>query len=126
MAFALECLYGVKTGIDFAALYEVSRRVRELSGWSFPPNKPVVGDNLFTWEAGIPTAALMKNPHTVEPFQPEIFGRKHEVKLGKKSGKANIQWKLKELGLELHGGSTGESFGFSKNRGCKAAESFNR
>ncbi|MGI6551759.1 MAG: homocitrate synthase/isopropylmalate synthase family protein [Bacillota bacterium] len=65
----------------------------------------------------------MKNPHTVEPFQPEIFGRKHEVKLGKKSGKANIQWKLKELGLELHEDQPGESFGFSKNRGCKAAES---
>ena len=44
----------------------------------------------------------MKNPHTVEPFQPEIFGRRHEVKLGKKSGKANIEWKLKELGLKLH------------------------
>lgn len=102
VAFALECLYGINTGIDFAALYQVSQRVKEISGWSFPPNKPVVGDNLFTWEAGIPTAALMKNPHTVEPFQPEIFGRKHEVKLGKKSGKANIEWKLKELGLKLH------------------------
>ncbi|WP_051534221.1 homocitrate synthase/isopropylmalate synthase family protein [Desulfitibacter alkalitolerans] len=101
VAFALECLYGVKTGIDFYKLYEVSQLVKRLSGWSFPPNKPITGDNLFTWEAGIPTAALMKNPHTVEPFQPEIFGRKHEIKLGKKSGKANIHWKLRELGLTL-------------------------
>ncbi|MGI6227128.1 MAG: homocitrate synthase/isopropylmalate synthase family protein [Peptococcales bacterium] len=101
VAFALECLYGVKTGIDFKALYEVSRLVAELSGWSFPPNKPIVGKNLFTWEAGIPTAALMKNPHTVEPFQPEIFGVKHDVKVGKKSGKANVIWKARELGLEL-------------------------
>jgi len=101
VAFALECLYGMKTGIDFKALYEVTQQVAKLSGWSFPPNKPIVGENLFTWEAGIPTAALMKNPHTVEPFQPEVFGRKHDVKLGKKSGKANVLWKVKELGLEL-------------------------
>lgn len=101
VAFALECLYGVKTGIDFKALYEVSQLVAKLSGWSFPPNKPIVGKNLFTWEAGIPTAALMKNPHTVEPFQPEIFGLKHDVKVGKKSGKANVIWKAKELGLEI-------------------------
>lgn len=101
VALALECLYGIDTGIDFAALYQVAQRVREISGWSFPPNKPVVGDNLFTWEAGIPTAAMMKNPHTVEPFQPELFGRKHDVKLGKKSGKANIEWKLRELNLQL-------------------------
>lgn len=101
VAFALECLYGIDTGIDFSALYEVNQLVRKLSGWSFPPNKPVVGDNIFTWEAGIPTAALMKNPHTVEPFQPEIFGRKHVIKLGKKSGKANIIWKANELGLDI-------------------------
>ena len=101
LIMALECLYGVRTGIDLEKLYEVSCQVREWSGWSFPPNSPVVGKNLFTWEGGIPTAALMKNPYTVEPIQPELFGRKHDVLVGKKSGKANLIWKAKELGLSI-------------------------
>jgi len=101
IAWSLEALYGVPTGLDFAKLYEAAIRVQELSGWSFPPNKPVVGENIFTWEAGLPVAALRKNPHTVEPFQPEIFGRKHRIELGKKCGKANIEWKADDLGLEL-------------------------
>ena len=101
LVMALTCLYGVNTGIDVAKLYDVSQIVREWSGWSFPPNSPVVGKKLFTWEAGIPTAALMKNPFTVEPILPELFGRRHDVLLGKKSGKANLQWKARELGLAL-------------------------
>ncbi|MFZ5633545.1 MAG: homocitrate synthase/isopropylmalate synthase family protein [Bacillota bacterium] len=99
VAWSLEALYGVTTGLDFTKLYEVAVRVQELSGWSFPPNKAVVGSNIFTWEAGLPVAALRKNPHTVEPFQPETFGRKHQIELGKKCGKANIEWKMDDLGL---------------------------
>ena len=97
--WAVQALYGIPTGIDMPKLYEVAIHVQQLSGWSFPPNKPVIGKNLFTWEAGIPTAALRRNPHTVEPFQPEVFGRKHDILLGKKAGKANIEFKLEELGL---------------------------
>ncbi|MHB8917641.1 MAG: homocitrate synthase/isopropylmalate synthase family protein [Desulfocucumaceae bacterium] len=100
IAWSLEALYGIPTGLDFARLYEVAIKVQELSGWSFPPNKAVVGRNIFNWEAGLPVAALRKNPHTVEPFQPEIFGRRHQIDLGKKCGKANIEWKIEELGLE--------------------------
>ena len=101
LVMALQCLYGADTGIDVAKLYDVSCLVREWSGWSFPPNSPVVGTKLFTWEAGIPTAALAKNPFTVEPVMPELFGRRHDVVVGKKSGKANLQLKAKELGLDV-------------------------
>ena len=100
VAWAVEALYGIPTGLDFAKVYQVALEVQRRSGWSFPPNKPVVGRNIFTWEAGIPTAALRKNPHTVEPFQPEAFGRKHDIVLGKKAGRANLEFKLEELGLK--------------------------
>lgn len=100
IAWSAEALYGIPTGLDMARLYEVAMKVQELSGWSFPPNKPVVGKKIFSWEAGLPVAALRKNPHTVEPFQPEIFGRKHQIELGKKCGKANIEWKMDDLGLK--------------------------
>lgn len=99
IAWSAEALYGITTGLDMAKLYEVAMKVQELSGWSFPPNKPVVGRKIFSWEAGLPVAALRRNPHTVEPFQPEVFGRRHQIELGKKCGKANIEWKMDDLGL---------------------------
>lgn len=101
IALALHALYGLDTGINFNSLYQAAVMVREKSGWSFPPNKPVVGKNLFTWEAGIPVAAILKNPYTVEPILPEMLGRTHEIVLGKKSGRANIQFKLNAIGLAV-------------------------
>ncbi|MBO4317118.1 MAG: hypothetical protein J5855_02390, partial [Mailhella sp.] len=53
----------------------------------------------FRWAAGIPVAALLKEPRTVEAFGPELLGRKHEITLDKKAGKANITWSIKRLGL---------------------------
>jgi len=98
---ALELLYGIKTGVDLTKLQALASKVSELSGYSLSPHKPIVGSGNFTWEAGIPVAALSKMPVTVEPFEPELLGRKHDIVVGKKSGKANIIWRLKELNLEV-------------------------
>lgn len=98
---ALELLYGIKTGVDLTKLQGLANKVSELSGYSLSPHKPIVGSGNFTWEAGIPVAALAKMPVTVEPFEPELLGRKHDIVVGKKSGKANIIWRLKELNLEV-------------------------
>ena len=64
-----------------------------------PQYKAVVGEKLFQWEAGIPTAALRKLPTTVEPYVPELVGADHSIVLGKKTGKANILFKLEEMNL---------------------------
>jgi methanogen homocitrate synthase len=45
-------------------------------------------------------AALLKEPRTVEAFGPELLGRGHQIELGKKSGKANIIWKIDQMNLE--------------------------
>ena len=58
-----------------------------------------MGDNVFRWAAGIPVAALLKEPRTVEAFGPELLGQKHQIEIGKKAGKANITWKIGKLGL---------------------------
>ena len=65
------------------------------------PFREVVGKNVFRWAAGIPVAALLKEPRTVEAFGPELLGRRHEITLDKKAGKANIHWAVKRLGLPV-------------------------
>lgn len=53
LALALELLYGVKTGVELEKLGELSKRVGFLSGVEVPPQKLVVGDDIFILESGL-------------------------------------------------------------------------
>ncbi len=96
---ALESLYGVRTGIRSERLYELSRRVEELSGVPIAANKALVGYNSFSHEAGIHTHGILAHTLTYEPIQPESLGRQRRMILGKHTGKAALVEKLKERGL---------------------------
>ncbi len=96
---ALKVGYGIPCHLKTEKLVELSKLVQELSGYHHPAYRPIVGDNVFRWAAGIPTAALLKEPRTVEAFGPELLGQAHQIEIGKKAGKANITWKIGKLGL---------------------------
>ena len=91
----------VTTGINEDKLNEVSHLVENLSGIAIPPNKPIIGENVFTQVAGVHADGDNKNNLYCNDLVPERFGRKREYALGKNSGKANILKNLEELGLEL-------------------------
>jgi isopropylmalate/homocitrate/citramalate synthase len=99
VVLCLEGLYGYRTGIRTEGLFELSRLVEELSGVPIPPNKPWVGYNAFSHEAGIHTHGILANTLTYEPIQPEVVGRTRQMILGKHTGKAALVEKLKERGL---------------------------
>jgi isopropylmalate/homocitrate/citramalate synthase len=101
LALALESLYGVRTGLRTEKLGELSRLVEELSGVPVPPNKAVVGYNAFSHEAGIHAHGVLAHTLTYESLQPEAVGRRRQMILGKHTGKAAIQDKLKERGVTL-------------------------
>jgi len=96
---ALKVAYGIPCSLKTEKLVELSKLVQELSGYRHPAYRPIVGDNVFRWAAGIPTAALLKEPRTVEAFGPELLGQVHQIEVGKKAGKANINWKIEKLNL---------------------------
>ena len=98
---ALKDHYGVQTNICEEKLSEISRLVESYSGIAVPPNKPVVGDSVFTQVAGVHADGDNKNNLYCNNLLPERFGRKREYALGKSSGKANILKNLEELGLKL-------------------------
>lgn len=89
------------TNINEAMLCEVSRMVENLSGIAVPPNKPIIGESVFTQVAGVHADGDNKHSLYCNELLPERFGRKREYALGKNSGKANILKNLEELGLEL-------------------------
>jgi isopropylmalate/homocitrate/citramalate synthase len=99
-ALALKVLYGVDCGIDFSKILEVSRLVEERSGIKLQAHKPVVGSGAFAHESGTVVAGLLKEPFTAESYVPELVGQRRTVVLGKKSGVASVEAKLRELAIE--------------------------
>jgi isopropylmalate/homocitrate/citramalate synthase len=100
---ALRVLYGIETGIKTEKFYELSKLVQQLSGFSLPPNRPIVGDSLYNIESGI-VAMFHRRCKEIEPleyipFLPEVAGRPGvDVALGKGSGLANIEEHLERRG----------------------------
>ncbi|HEY4205704.1 MAG TPA: alpha-isopropylmalate synthase regulatory domain-containing protein [Puia sp.] len=94
-------LPSVKTGVNEASLYRVSKLVETFSGIRIPANKPVVGENVFTQTAGIHADGDKKNKLYFSDLMPERFGRQRRYALGKTSGKANIENNLQQLGIHL-------------------------
>ena len=82
-----------KININEEALFRVSKLVSTFSGFRIPPNKPIVGDFVFTQTAGIHADGDTKKNLYFNDLLPERFGRKRKYALGKTSGKANIKKK---------------------------------
>ncbi len=98
---ALKDHLGVVTSINEDKLNDAAKIVEGFSGIAVPPNKPIVGESVFTQVAGVHADGDNKNNLYCNELLPERFGRKREYALGKNSGKANILKNLEELGLEL-------------------------
>jgi len=82
-------------------LYHASKMIESFSGIRIPPNKPLIGENVFTQTSGIHADGDQKDDLYFNDLLPERFGRKRTYALGKMSGKASIQKNLEELGIEL-------------------------
>lgn len=102
---ALLTLYGIDLGLNYSKLYEVAKLVQQLSGQSYPTNKPVVGDGLYQIESGI-IASWFRNcgyERVTElfPYRWEVVGqRPAEVVLGKGSGLDSVKIWLERLGVQ--------------------------
>lgn len=90
-----------KMSIDESKLTMVSKMIETYSGIRIPPNKPLIGENVFTQTSGIHADGDKKSNLYFNDLLPERFGRKRVYALGKTSGKANIAQNLEALGIEL-------------------------
>jgi methanogen homocitrate synthase len=82
-------------------LYDVCRRISELSKIPIPVNAPVTGDAAFAREIGLGTKLFKTAPTTLFPVSPSFLGRDPRLVLGKKSGKDSVNIKLQMLGLTV-------------------------
>jgi len=82
-------------------LYEISHFVSELANLPHNNRLPYVGESAFAHKGGIHVSAVQKHPATYEHIEPELVGNKRRVLVSELSGKSNILFKMKELGIEI-------------------------
>lgn len=99
---ALQNLYGMETGIQTRQIPQLSALVEQCSGRAVSWQKSVVGEGVFTHEAGIHVDGLMKDRRNYEGLNPEQVGRTHNLVLGKHSGSSMIRASYYDLGIEVN------------------------
>ncbi len=82
-------------------LVNLSRFISETA--NVPPvnSRPFVGKSAFAHKGGVHVSAIMKNPKAYEHISPAIVGNERRVIVSEQSGKSNIEYKAKELGVDL-------------------------
>ncbi len=77
-----------KTNIKTDKLVSVSKLVELYSGRFQSPDKPIVGEGVFSHESGIHVDGLIKDKNNYQYLDPALLGRTNQFVLGKHSGKS--------------------------------------
>jgi len=88
---------------NLAKLTRLSRFVGETANMIPLNSRPFVGKSAFAHKGGVHVSAIMKEPRAYEHMTPELVGNNRRVLVSDLSGKSNVEYKAKELGIELGG-----------------------
>ncbi|MFC1966539.1 citramalate synthase [Chloroflexota bacterium] len=97
----------LKMGIDcitdeqLTKLTEVSRFVSEAANLAPDPFQPYVGASAFSHKAGLHVSGVTKWADSYQHIDPSYVGNKQRAVVSELSGKRNIIYKAKELGIDL-------------------------
>ena len=80
---------------------KLSRFVSETANMTPLTSRPFVGESAFAHKGGIHVSAVMKSPCAYEHMAPEKVGNHRRVLVSDLSGKSNVTYKARELGLDL-------------------------
>jgi 2-isopropylmalate synthase len=80
-------------------LTAAARYIAELANLPVRREQPFVGQSAFAHKGGIHVSAVLKDSATYEHIKPEMVGNQQRVLLSDLSGRSNVTYKLKQLGL---------------------------
>ncbi len=101
VAHGLKKLYNLETGVDLHSFPALSQLVADASGRPVTWQKSLVGEGVFSHEAGIHVDGLLKDPSTYQAFDPDEVGRRNKLVIGKHSGAHGIIAAYATMGLNL-------------------------
>jgi 2-isopropylmalate synthase len=82
-------------------LAATSRFVAQVANLPHRRELPFVGRSAFAHKGGIHVSAVLKNTATYEHIEPESVGNARRVLVSELSGKSNLQYKAREMGLDV-------------------------
>ncbi|MBI1977438.1 MAG: citramalate synthase [Candidatus Omnitrophica bacterium] len=82
-------------------LTELSHYVAEVCNMPIENNQPFTGQSAFAHKGGVHVNAMLKNRKTYEHINPSLVGNATRFLVSELSGKSNVMFKAKELGIEL-------------------------
>jgi len=85
-------------------LKSLSRFVGETANMVPLHSRPFVGRSAFAHKGGVHVSAIMKTPEAYEHMGPELVGNQRRVLVSDLSGKSNVEYKARELGIDLDTG----------------------
>jgi len=88
---------------NLSRLTDLSRYVSEVANMTPFNGRPFVGRSAFAHKGGIHVNAIMKTPRAYEHMEPEGVGNQRRVLISDLCGKSNIDYKAREMGVELGG-----------------------
>ena len=97
----------IKLGYDCVSeeqiqtLTELSHFVFEVANLIPTDRAAYVGRSAFAHKGGIHVSAVMKDPSAYEHITPESVGNKRRVLVSDLSGKSNVRYKAREMGIQL-------------------------
>ena len=94
-------------GANMAKLKTLSRFVSETANMIPLNSRPFVGKSAFAHKGGIHVSAIMKISRAYEHMEPELVGNQRRVLVSDLAGKSNVEYKAKELGIELEANGRG-------------------
>jgi 2-isopropylmalate synthase len=86
---------------QLAKLTDVSHYISEVANLASDPYAPYVGISAFSHKGGLHVSAMSKWSGSYQHIDPSQVGNQRRVVISELSGKKNIQYKAKELGLDL-------------------------
>ncbi|SER63452.1 2-isopropylmalate synthase [Propionibacterium cyclohexanicum] len=91
----------VVTPEQLGMLTQVSRTVAEIANQPAQLRQPFVGESAFAHKAGLHASALKVNDGLYQHVQPAAVGNDMRMLISEMAGRANIQIKGEQLGLDL-------------------------
>jgi 2-isopropylmalate synthase len=89
------------TDAQLARLTDVSHYVAELANLAPSSHLPYVGTSAFAHKGGLHVSGIMKWIDSYQHIDPSLVGNQPNVVVSELSGKSNIVFKAKELGIAL-------------------------
>ena len=96
---------GVRTLPDgrLSRLTSASNRIAEIVNFTPDPQAPYVGSSAFAHKAGLHVSAIARRKDAYEHIDPDAVGNGTRFVVSEMAGKATIDLKAKEIGLDLDG-----------------------